>query len=241
MKRDANRPRRVIAQTLVSASLGVVTTVSVGWFFAFARPPGSRYDDLAACAIADGTWEVVRIVSRSRVEVESLRHTDTLGALITAVPNKRPESLIPSWGGFPRTREAASAQLAHRYRVMAVGWPQLCLWQAYVDAEPPEGEYERVDGAIETPWPWAKDGLRVPRALPIRVLYAGFAVNAFIYAALWFALLFGFGATRTARRAIRKRRGLCPMCKYNVRGDLDSGCPECGWNRPENEGQESSA
>lgn len=25
--------------------------------------------------------------------------------------------------------------------------------------------------------------------------------------------------------------GYCPMCKYDLRGDLDSGCPECGWNR----------
>jgi len=23
----------------------------------------------------------------------------------------------------------------------------------------------------------------------------------------------------------------CPKCKYDLRGDLASGCPECGWNR----------
>lgn len=35
------------------------------------------------------------------------------------------------------------------------------------------------------------------------------------------------------RRTLRKKRGLCPMCGYDLRGDLDAGCPECGWNRIE--------
>jgi hypothetical protein len=37
---------------------------------------------------------------------------------------------------------------------------------------------------------------------------------------------------RDARRcANRKRRGLCPVCEYELRGHLDNGCPECGWRR----------
>ncbi len=25
--------------------------------------------------------------------------------------------------------------------------------------------------------------------------------------------------------------GICPTCGYDLRGELDAGCPECGWNR----------
>jgi hypothetical protein len=27
------------------------------------------------------------------------------------------------------------------------------------------------------------------------------------------------------------KRGMCPKCHYDLRGDLAGGCPECGWNR----------
>lgn len=36
----------------------------------------------------------------------------------------------------------------------------------------------------------------------------------------------------SARRAIRRALGLCPTCRYDLRGDLASGCPECGWGKP---------
>ena len=29
----------------------------------------------------------------------------------------------------------------------------------------------------------------------------------------------------------RRRRGRCPACGYDLRGDLSAGCTECGWNR----------
>ena len=39
------------------------------------------------------------------------------------------------------------------------------------------------------------------------------------------------------RRLILARRqrlkGCCPECSYDLRGDLDFGCPECGWGRGE--------
>ena len=29
----------------------------------------------------------------------------------------------------------------------------------------------------------------------------------------------------------RRRFGLCPKCGYDLEGNVDSGCPECGWRR----------
>ncbi len=35
----------------------------------------------------------------------------------------------------------------------------------------------------------------------------------------------------TERRADARARGLCPQCRYDLRGETDAGCPECGWGR----------
>ncbi len=32
-------------------------------------------------------------------------------------------------------------------------------------------------------------------------------------------------------RLNRRRHGRCPACAHDLRGGLDAGCPECGWNR----------
>src|SRR6185369_3138761 len=53
------------------------------------------------------------------------------------------------------------------------------------------------------------------RALPLRPVWAGLAADALVFAAAWFALLVGVGA---ARRARRRRRGLCEACGYDRRG-----------------------
>ena len=53
-------------------------------------------------------------------------------------------------------------------------------------------------------------------------------VNTLFYAAIWFGLFFVMGRTR---RFIRTRRGRCPRCGYDLRGEFADGCPECGWGR----------
>ena len=40
------------------------------------------------------------------------------------------------------------------------------------------------------------------------------------------------------RPARRRTLGQCPECAYDLRGDLASGCPECGWNREERSNDE---
>ena len=88
---------------------------------------------------------------------------------------------------------------------------------------------------IRTEWGWKIDfagRFAKSRTLPLALIWPGFLIDTLFYAALWLGLIVGFGATK---RALRTRRGLCPKCKYDLRGDLDAGCPECGWNRAEAE------
>ena len=56
----------------------------------------------------------------------------------------------------------------------------------------------------------------------------GFAINTIFYAEiLWLLTLGPF----TARRMIRRKRGRCIKCGYDLRGDFSAGCSECGWRR----------
>ncbi len=62
--------------------------------------------------------------------------------------------------------------------------------------------------------------------LPYYPVIPGFAADTALYAGVWWALLFGPGATRRSRR---RRRGLCPRCAYDLKGLAPgSPCPECG-------------
>jgi len=80
------------------------------------------------------------------------------------------------------------------------------------------------------------------RVLPVHPLWPGFLIDTFFYGGIWFGLLFGISAVR---RGIRRRRGRCANCGYDLRGQKDhrrdasatsggisgGGCPECGWGR----------
>ena len=70
--------------------------------------------------------------------------------------------------------------------------------------------------------------------MPLLPILPGFLINTLFYAVIWFALIFGW---RAHMRVIRRWRGHCPMCKYDLRGDLKRGCPECpahGGDRTQN-------
>ncbi len=71
---------------------------------------------------------------------------------------------------------------------------------------------------------WGPDPYRFP-LLPI---WPGFAINTVFCAAILWLLIPG---PFVLRRLIRRKRGHCIKCGYDLRGDIDAGCPECGWGR----------
>jgi hypothetical protein len=67
-------------------------------------------------------------------------------------------------------------------------------------------------------------------SLPLKPIWPGFAINTVFYAAVLWVLLALPGAVR---RFVRRRRGRCTRCDYDLRGQVaDSNghilCPECG-------------
>ena len=67
--------------------------------------------------------------------------------------------------------------------------------------------------------------VRQDESLPLRPLWPGFAINTVFYATiLWLLTLAPF----TARRMIRRKRGHCIKCGYDLSHAEHKVCPECG-------------
>jgi hypothetical protein len=113
----------------------------------------------------------------------------------------------PSWSIGSRPPSAQDLSLGREVTETAYGWPLLSA-------------FERVS-----------TGRGVAAESTVALISRAFLIDAVFYAAVWFGLLFGFARLASAKRAIRRRRGRCPRCGYDLRGALENGCPECGWNR----------
>lgn len=108
----------------------------------------------------------------------------------------------------------------------AYGWPAYCLWEG-----------ETVDGANYklTDWRWHKlsyGGVEIATSgggtkyLPTLPLWPGMLLDIFVFACVWGAFFLGPG---WLRRALRRRKGLCPQCGYDIRSlSAITPCPECG-------------
>ena len=63
-------------------------------------------------------------------------------------------------------------------------------------------------------------------ALPLIALLAGVIIG--ICACVGMAIYTLLGRSDRFRRAIRRVRGLCPECAYDLTGNESGVCPECG-------------
>ncbi len=97
-------------------------------------------------------------------------------------------------------------------------------------------------------WGWPFDALyRGPwvsfefqgAQIPYQPVWSGCAANTIFYATVLWLTTFGplalcrfiRSVARDEHRIKRHERGQCAECGYDLRGDFDTGCPECGWNR----------
>jgi len=140
------------------------------------------------------------------------------------------EEMIPNWSDLPHSFEAAQQGTTSKL-LEARGWPRLCLWLTR-DMTTPWGStrlaFGDADGGWETRRVWRTRQGDIPISLPHRVLSDGFIINTLFYAAMWFGIFFGVGFVK---RVLRRKRGRCVKCSYDLRGEFDTGCPECGWGR----------
>ena len=127
----------------------------------------------------------------------------------------RPDELAPSWAGL---RTPPDTDYEVRW-VHGLGWPVVSMWRDYVLGG---SRYEVLHGLRVTFLP-SDRGL--PRAVPLRPIWSGFAVNTLFYATLLWLLICGPFALR---RVVRQRRGRCVACGYDLGHADHDACPECG-------------
>ena len=66
------------------------------------------------------------------------------------------------------------------------------------------------------------------KAIPFLPIWPGLVLDTVFYAA---PLLVASRGLLALRGLIRRKRGLCVACGYDLRGNIEHGCPECGWRR----------
>ncbi len=112
---------------------------------------------------------------------------------------------------------------------VGAGWPLKCLGYRVRLLEP-----DNVDSAVAYDWGLPverglNDPLDLPgKILPLRPIWLGFAINTVLYALILVVPLAPF----TLRRFIRRKRGHCIKCGYDLRATSGGRCPECGWKHP---------
>ncbi len=229
--------------------LGAVVNVAVAWGCAV----WISYNDLFGTKITwspqgdspSMRWNVSLIQQPGLVSVESEKYhpePNWVGRFawreeraVRSDSDISPTDLLPSalnWAGLRQNMlvpELDSEPLPYE-RLWAIGWgwPWPSLWYEYgVWSQPKD---RPVHGGMRLPLPLYGQATPEPkRALPLRPILFGFAINTFFYAAiLWLLMLGPFALRRLIRRQIRRRRGLCPACAYDLRHAEHEACPECG-------------
>ncbi len=199
--------------------LGVIVNVAVAWGCAawadLDTEPSSGTSE-------DGTTMIGRWSSKFGTLIHyHISRTATYRHPLFESP--RMDEVSPYWLRFP-SAAYESGLIDNEDRITdARGWPALTMWSEYV--WPPYGPPVPVKGGLRltSPHSVTNFGPQLPRALPLRPIWPGFAVNTLFYAAILWLLMSGPFALR---RFIRVKGGLCPACAY-PRGQSEV-CSECG-------------
>ena len=197
--------KRRLTKLLLFLLLGAIVNVAVAWGCArWPRQAMFIVGDKQAPSSQDIAWWNEHVLESFASNVESAYDCSDIGiqtrVLYSATSQQRRVSALHITSGWPARSLAGEA-----WDVIRLG--QRSRWlnreATFVDTN---GRY----------------------ALPLRPTWPGFAINTVFYAAilaiLWLLALGPF----TLRRAIRRKRGHCIKCGYDLGHADHRACPECG-------------
>lgn len=199
---------RLLARCIIWLIIGAVITCAIALGASWRAPAEAVSTEPGAAA----AWF-------ARAEPEAMRQFEE----VEWIEARGPARTVLLVGGWVHPRPGYREYLLHR-----AGWP----WPAL------EATVELVDRRVQTITGGAllDDGrmrainegrsvAETQRVLPWRPVMPGFVLDAVVFGAIAWLLSFG---PLVLRRAIRRRRGHCPRCGYDLRATAHNRCPECG-------------
>jgi hypothetical protein len=168
---------------------------------------------------SDYGWAVDMETFSARVPL-SLR-----SSVMAPLAEKFPYSPWESEGGLAPRQDVETV-----VRLRACGWPCYSLIGTEIGKPPQDENWKDHDTLWRTSGAFVVEREGERHLVPYRPLLLGTLVNTICFAAL---LTIPFAAALGGRRLWRYERGRCPRCAYDLQQDFKSGCPECGWGRPD--------
>lgn len=211
----------------LSLGLGLITSVAIAWSgvnLGCGPPPTeSRWRGPAG-----HDW-LVRIWPGPTVDVGVV----SLEAPATAAPLSGAEFRESFFQSLPHApwrammgRSAAQVSGGSFFELRAYGWPFKCMAAGYLAS--PSGT--KPTGLNWFEFQISAGSRRV--SIPVQPIWSGLGANTAVFAVPWWAALgLSSAAASAAVRSMRRQRGRCPSCGYDLCGELSHGCPECGWAR----------
>ena len=225
--------KRCLTKLVVFLLLGAVLNVAVAWGCAVLVDISIPEDNVGLTDLNGPQW---LFGSRDRLGMTQLfmrprwydQYHDPRALFAGSVPYWSKASERPD----PRDRDQRFAPKNFLRYETAGGWPARSMmwftettdtaWVGGVDRRAPQWCIELSPDTSRS-----RASLQ-RRGLPLLPIWPGFVINTLLGATvLWLAML----APITLRRHIRRKRGNCIKCGYDLRRDLSRGCPECGWRR----------
>lgn len=251
--------RRIGGGVLITcgiAGLAIVTTFILAWLLPFAaiQAGGTRWD-IAGWAVNPVTsgpelwwadsrpeWPVPRAGHYFHYRHPLLTSIDMRRIVFEGALEEKPyfrQNPPPPWAA---TISIDFREGFDQVTTTATGWPFRCFrgehwinWRAAADRNPTP---IIVIPGLKLPtnaelhpglWTFTHHGT-MESAIPHQPIWPGFVVNIAVFSGAWLLLLYTPGV---ARRGLRRRRGRCPGCNYDLRATpRSSPCPECGAQVP---------
>lgn len=230
MKGARGRPFvAIVCIACLSILLGALLNVAVTWRIA-TRPSAYPFQATTFVSEVSGPhWMYQQREAFGQLRLDGTPISGTIARSTTL--NAKPP---PHWSKLAQPAEE-SAPAAPIFEE-GFGWPMVaftCEWvrtgggPGIMRAPTPVGAF-----ALSAPHP--HDRTRT-LALPLSPAWRGIVLNTLLFAIallpVAMLLRFGWRQGSALRRRTRQRRGRCPACGYDLKGQHDIGCPECGWNR----------
>ncbi len=209
----------VARRAAVCLLLGAITTLIVAWSLrAYHQlrnlPPSPRRCSLEE----DGQrWEATtfRYAGRFSITYQKLPPPGSQWQMLRTQgePDPVPFTDEPAWAAAARHANPSLVSIG------GYGLPWSCVMSLSMFSA--SGAVENV-GIMTTPQLLGTlGGIR----LPVRPIWTGLAADTAVFGSGWWMLLAG---SEAIRRGVRRRRGQCIACGYNLAGNTSGACPECG-------------